>query len=733
MRRVAIRFRSARLLTALLSVVAPVSVAGSQAVRWTTDAAALQEETGQSLWRWLAAQPCRAVPWRMPTAGGAASVAAAAMPARDYIRRIVGVLPPSIVSTIQTRRTVYEDVNIRVELVTISSRMPGATVVGYLGMPRQRTEGGSPAALLLHGAYSRPGEAFGWRSKDAPAITLDGTGLSGIGAALLRRGFVVFAPIISDDYQFNQSLPWLELENLGATLRANTGHGNALMLAMTQLITSVDFLKDAASTSVSVVGWEEGAFLAALTAALDPRVDAVVRLSPPRDTRLMRMTPAGLRVGAPFTNLDCVVTEVVQSALVFPRPLLYASAADDPMDARNRQFVSAFVADTIRTLANLSRAAFAVRRFGHAGQQMSESVATWIAEHVSAPAVINDSPNPLPASDVRYAYDELAAYRLGIYTVVGQSGRCSAFDAHVDITDKDALERTAQTYRRAVEDSLGVDLSRPRSPIVVVRERVTFDAPYTLEWLWLRSKDGQIELGGLLATPQGRVKSRLPAVLSFDGNYGVGQVFGLPPTGRTEYLGAYGDYLARHGVVVFVPARPSWEPRGLGALLMWRHASRTREDWVLNYYALALDFLLTEPAVDSSDVVAYGISEAAYAALYLTAFDARVTGLVFSDPFVLADSYFRDPTNAGSGVWQYDVCNSVDLVMRYLVVPRRFTWEGDNSDLSRYRVDPLEGPSRIADTYRAVGAADAFRFRRHLGDHVTKIEELFRDMPFRQR
>jgi hypothetical protein len=250
-----------------------------------------------------------------------------------------------------------------------------------------------------------------------------------------------------------------------------------------------------------------------------------------------------------------------------------------------------------------------------------------------------------------------------------------------------------------------------------------------LEWLLLQSSGEARQIGGLLATPLEGL--RHSAVVSFDGNFSVSEPFGLPPRGRTEYLGAYADELAKAGAIVFVPYRSVFVSRGGSVLLPARNSKTSRLEFELDIARSAVDLLLSEPTVDRTDLIAYGISEAGYTALYSAALDERFTGLMFSNPIHSNASYFALAGSVNSGGWLTQLCSTADVVMKYLIAPRRFTWEGDLTNLSTFDETPLSFANGIADVYRAIGEPDAFHYRRHLSGHETHVRE-FRDvLPFK--
>lgn len=722
------RARCQALAVAAVVAFASAATASAQAVRYTIDDAAFQEQLSAPAWDFIARQPCARIPWN-GTHSAAASIR------RDILDRI-GIIPPAApVFSIQSRKPIYQDAQFTVELVQATGRLPNVPILGYLAQPTNAPPN-SPTAIVLQGANSVPEQAFGWVPTGAGDFGLVNPPFAGIANALIARSFAVFVPFIDDDYEFAPILPWIELDNFGFTYRSEINTGGTLSLVVPQIMAAVDFMRalyPASTGGVAMLGWEEGAFLAGITAAVDPRVGAVVKFMPPRDSRAMRATVAGTRVNAPFSQYDCVVGDVQQAALIAPRPLLYAYADDDATLFRSARFVTRAVSDSVAAQYG-GRSTFEIRHLAKGGSALTNSVAQWLGTRMapSFPPVAG-SVSLLQPDALVYPEAKIALIKRALILFVGNLGVCREIPANVSVLDSVAFRQSADLLRDRVRNELRM---RPPSPTrqagIILRQTLRDGPEYKLEWLYIKGDGESGDFGGLLATPVGR-PVRVGAVLSFDGNYGVSQVFGLPPQGNTPYLGAYGDILARSGYVVFAPFRPTFIARGAPAIFRARGASMTRLQFTVGLYSRALDVLLAEPSVDSNNVIAYGISEAAYAALYTTAFDQRLTGLVFSNPLVSNNAYFSDPTTARAGVWQTEMCTTADDVMKYLIAPRPFTWEGDNTDLAHFNEPPLSFPREILRIYQQIGVPRNFNFRRHLSGHETHIREIWDILPFGRR
>jgi hypothetical protein len=262
----------------------------------------------------------------------------------------------------------------------------------------------------------------------------------------------------------------------------------------------------------------------------------------------------------------------------------------------------------------------------------------------------------------------------------------------------------------------------PEQPVVVTERQLVRSLPdYTLEWVRFRARFTDIEVGGYLATPNDREEGA-PAVLSLDGNYDQGWLYGLKPA-PFVYLNQYGDALARSGYVVFSPYMPSTLADGWGALLGAKTGYRQNLwSYLVPLYMSGIDLLRSEPAVDKDRIAVYGISFAGYAALLTAAMDERIAAVVYSNPFegpgpqLTVDGAYFMPN-----IWKAEPCRfTARLYDGSLIAPRAFIWENGirDSNVPR-RLDPQDGdaPARL---YTRLGIAERFKLARHDGGHETR-------------
>ncbi|MBK9091439.1 MAG: dienelactone hydrolase family protein [Anaerolineae bacterium] len=237
---------------------------------------------------------------------------------------------------------------------------------------------------------------------------------------------------------------------------------------------------------------------------------------------------------------------------------------------------------------------------------------------------------------------------------------------------------------------------------------------YTLEWVRFKGRFPDMELGGYLATPINGPE-KMPAVLSFDGNYGLNRPFGLEAE-LQPYLNAYADQLARAGYIIFVPYVNSGLVDPWAAVIEAKSAGRrTIWNYLAPLYMSGVDYLLGLPNVDPARVTAYGISYGGVAALVTTVVDKRVSALVYSNPLEELTLFSADPIAARSPVWQTSLCRYFDQMRSLLVAPRWFIWENGELDANQSSEYVTQIPDRVSSIYRAIGLSTRFRLARHSG------------------
>jgi dienelactone hydrolase len=650
---------------------------------------------------------------------------------REQLLARTGKMPQTPAGKLLERRQLFANDRYAIEWVRITSRLPGVSVSGYLARPRGM-ERRAPAVVVLHGAGVPPYRIFGWRlSGDEQQVGYPDTSpLGTVGVTLAESGYTVFAPLLHDGSEdfpnYFPYLPWFDVSRWGAILNMKVG-GDGHGLLVPQVMAAIDFLQQdsqVASDQIALMGWAEGAHVAGITAALDERVAATVWLGPPVDKRALLSDSQQIPFEAPFTMLSCSFGQAELAALIAPRPLLFSYSTSDPTFARQEAHVSDGVYAKISTVYEKLRFTDYISRSVSAEQSTAvERVPLqWLNRVFKYQARAIPAGAQLPPSPVGWSYPQQAQdqqrQEIGVY--LAGLGPCPTVTAQPDFSSLAAFQKSVEPLRQQVIADVAGELLPERPIVMLERKTVRRSANYLLEWVRFKGRFPDMELAGYLATPS-NAQGRLPAVLSFDGNYGLNYPFGIERE-QQPYLNAYGDSLARSGYIVFAPYMPSaWADRWGSVLSAKTGDRRTVWSYLLPLYMSGVDFLLAQTNVDPGKIAAYGISYAGVATLLTTAVDSRVAVLVYANPLSRFALVSADPAFAMSPIWQTELCPYVDGIIRPLLIsPRPFIWENGRLDANRWQWYETESADAVSRVYKAIGYPGRFILIRHDGGHETR-------------
>ena len=699
------------------------------------DSQEMQDSLAMPFWRALAGVPCRreGLDTRNSSARELLSTTATL---RARLSRDVGGLM-QVAGTELSRQMVYRGPRYTIERVVIGDRVPGASSFAFLARPAVEGTRSAPV-VLLHGSGTLPQEAFGWDLNGAYPLPTQfgGTSFRGSAIELVEAGYTVFVPWLEDDDQdsYWPRLQWEDLEGNGAMLRAKSNGVGAYFLLLNQVAGGIDFLSylpDVDMSKLSVIGWSEGAQIAAVTAAFDSRISAVVRLAAPLDRAALRATVQGVFGEAVFTHVDCAFGDPEMAALIAPRPLLYAYSTKDQSVSRFDGFISSRVVATIRQIySDLGQPRqFAVQADTDWTGANMRRVRTWLDSAIKFEPreVAATIVRPAPPEGERYRSQFIDSTRAQRRQYIARLGPCVSPSVSPNFESVAAFESSVEPLRRRLAAVLRIPRA-PRNPSLrlVRRDTVLRQARYTLEYVELQSARTSLPLSGLLATPIANVGQSAPVVISVDGNYGLAGPFGLNGRENVPYLNAYADDLASNGTVVFAPFIPKDFPEIAAAELRARDPNGpTSWSYVVPLFSAAVDFVLSLPQVDSARVGIWGISYAAYPALFTAALDRRISTLLYSNPVTTADVLFSDPDGAGLAGWFGEICSVIDPTLTYLIAPRRMIRENGARDDNGYERYSLESVDKIRQVYDQLGLGYQFEFFRHTGGHETRPRTIF--------
>ncbi|MGH7618427.1 MAG: hypothetical protein ACREPM_14500 [Gemmatimonadaceae bacterium] len=663
---------------------------------------------------WAATAPC--LTYDGPVRGDAES----RMIQRAWIRNRVRPFGFPVEDSLELEEIRASSPQLVIKYTRIESRTTGVQVPAYIiepAVPRPD----SSAVLLLHGTRTSFEQAIGWNF-DAGQARQSTSAIVGMAITLAQSGFRVLVPWVEDERLYSYTPPWGELSRLAGPLAAQRA-GDGLSVLMANLEGMIDYLAASGARRIGVVGDREGAALSLILGALDERVGAVASLLPPLDRPALRADVSELIKWPPYTQSECALNDPLLASAIAPKPLLYiwnqADSEHVPLVARwgsrdidaaiRRIYAEAGAADRLQ----ITEAPTSIRT--------QWVLARWMRTALGLPPIADavDGRVPGPSRLDRYPVDALADVRIHWSAPFVQAAQLDFLSLRPDFSSAPAYKRSVAPARSAAWRILTGEPEMPEPAArILERDTVTTNAEFTLERLVLEWPRGRMRFQAMFAMPR-RTQGAVPLVFSTDETLGANELFGLPPTGTTEYLGAYGVTLARSGYAVFAPIL---EPEVTNVVppLMRSRNPNTPGSWslFLPLYRSALGTALSMPRIDTSRVAVYGISFAGYAALAIGALDDRIKTLVYSNPGNVYRQMLEDGNN-NFATWIWDGHAVWDALEQYLVWPRRFIREVEDSP--RYEERTLQRVDEIRSLYEKLGTGSRFRYIAQPGGHVTKV------------
>jgi dienelactone hydrolase len=694
------------------------------------DTPVFRADADLTLWRFIAGAPCKAHGWS-PDMSSAPAFDSSLAPLRRLLSEHVGAVPALPAGRVLDRKTLYDGPTYTIQFIELESRLKGVVQYGYLATPKGRLARKGPAVIVVHGSGTLPQQVFGWTFNQEGDLVAhrDSVPIIGLGITLVEAGYTVFAPWIDDNNLLAPYFPWLDLDMWGSTLRKKTGQGGAYTFIVAELMGVIDFLQGLESVDrrVAITGWnEDGAQIASVMGAVDPRISAVVR-SPPIDWPAFRRSNIGSRIGAGFAQMDCALGDVELAAMLAPKPLLFAYSTDGNVYLAHQGYVSNGILQRIQDEYKVFGAAGSARQVISAKESKNPlgdvqvSAVRWLdttfkhhpkdAKHTGAVpqlAVVPDYPQSLTS----YISSTVSAYEATL-------GTCGPVRFRQNFSSPDAYHHAVVETRPFIARAAGFSLPQPGQRIDTLDRHVVLDTThYTLEYLRLRVRSTGVEIRGLMATPKGALKP-MPGVLSIDGNSALKEPFGLIIR-PAPYLNGYADRLVRQGMVVFSVYMSSWFQQGASAALMGRDPTGSRTGWsfLVPYYSAAIDVLWDHPGIDRTRIASYGISYAGVASLVIGSMDDRISTVVYSNIPVDQRELFTTGAGALVPMWWIDLCSGLDIQFK-MIAPRRLIWEAGEDPAFENRYWNVV--QDVRDVYESLGLGDRFTFVRHGGGHETGL------------
>jgi dienelactone hydrolase len=707
------------LLAALATLSAPIA-GPAQSVRENLDAADQRRRRLLPLLAVANASPCRRregiAEWREGSVAGT----------RAGLRRQLRPMDRHRGGEILRRDRRVEVAGVTVDFVQFRSRAGEVAVPGYLLRPpvARRLKRG---ALLIHGTRTPFEEALGWNFGVAQGLISTGNSpIHGLAVTLAASGFDVLVPFVDDELPAGGLEPWSSLARVGSAI-ALRGEGGSQSILLGNLLGGLDLLEDQGAGAVGVVGDAEGASLAMLLGSLDNRVVAIASLMPALDRRALRSDLAELLRWPTYTQIECAIDDPTVARALASQSVLFAVAQTDTrMMEYRRRFGGEDVEAEVRREHALGGGTPVAFRAYPTTDVLQRSLAAWLTASLGALPTTATSGNQVPvlrrSSRDAYPIEAIAQYRRAIARATFDDSRTPVLAVAPSLETEPIFLKSVAATRSAVWRELtGGRPSVEAAAIVTERDTIPVAASYVLERVVLRWPATGARLEAMVATPR-EAPRPLPLVFSTDATLGANELFGLPPLGRTTYLGAYGDVLARAGFMVVAPIIEPEVPNLLTPLMRARDAS-SPGGWsiLLPMYRSVLGAAFTLASVDTGRVIAYGISFGGYAALAIAALDDRVTELVFANPADVHEFLFAAP-DLEHAPWLLDGAAVWDVMERYLIFPKRFLRESESTD--RYERTAFQRPREVESLYRLLGRGDRFRFIAQPVGHRTYIEHI---------
>jgi dienelactone hydrolase len=632
---------------------------------------------------------------------------------RDETSRAIGEwlgpLLPSQKGAVISTRVLAQSGGALFSEILVATGIGGTPVPGYMLQPTDRGIVG--VAVLLHGSGTLPQQWFGLRFDGEGGVVTRGDSLpmTSLGTRLAEAGFVVVAPVIGTQPEYDRKLPWLDLSLIGEVLRRENVRSSVASVLLSEAAGFVDagLSVTGEGAPVVVVGWKEGAMLAALLASRDNRISAIGRLESPFNRRAFRLGSGVLR-DASFLHAECWLSDAAQASITPKTKIFYSPASDDPDEIVRRAY------DAPSIVAELSAAS---RDRAQPIRILPEGSSSEVPNRLTQALVEAIGVTPDSASLIRVRVN--ASYKFPSDNVTERTNILGSFIGLLPscivprgLSPNSSGAISSRQFGVATELRADVALEPAK---VLSRERVDSTDGYVL---W-RVTFGAERYIALVAEPTAVAVNARPALLSFNGTDDLNDLFEDGQVGRaTPYLNGYAASFAKRGYVVVVPLMATWYPEILSSVSYARTPGRL-SSWplLLAPYYRAIAYMLGRGDVDTKRIAAYGISYGGAAALLATAASPEISALVYSDVPV----NFREEFDRSSGVftnsWLAAACPFIDAA--FLAIPsRRFVWEaGEDPNMLNVNIELVE---QMRALYASLGEQGRFTFIRHSGGHETR-------------
>jgi len=251
-------------------------------------------------------------------------------------------------------------------------------------------------------------------------------------------------------------------------------------------------------------------------------------------------------------------------------------------------------------------------------------------------------------------------------------------------------------------------------------EKQTRDG-YEITRVEFHDRPGHITTG-LLAKPLSPKAARLPAVLCLHGHGGSSAACFDP---QSMYF--FGDVFAQKGYIVFAVDIDHEYLEDVSPFISFQRLPRKakfplmgQRVWMVK---AAIDFLETDPQVDSSRIAAMGLSNGSVTTMFAAAYDQRIKLAVASGSLVMSDRMWHSNLVHCRCQYIYKLDGALEYYDIFsLIAPRPLLIQNGEGD----PIFPIDSArqafSFIEKAYASAGAPDKAVMDVHNGKHEFRIE-----------
>ena len=638
--------------------------------------------------------------------------------ARNELRRLIGAID-TFLPMKPTREEIGRLGAIRVSLVEwpvlpIGSAPPtrgsaGALVRQFGILLEPDATQSRPAVIALADADQSAADIAGLSSRISPGKQL--------ARRLAERGYVVYAPFFTRRRAFSE--PWTDDRSWLLRLAYQTGH-HLIGSEVQQVAAARDYLASLPAvdkTRIAIAGSGQGAMLALYAAAIEPRF-------------------AAAWIGGYFGERDRLPEEP-EDRIVWGITR-YGDAGLASLAAPCRLLLEDGSPGADREFGRIAGTHARLLKEGSGFDELDQTLRNTRSKVEAGGTLTLDADRIAQIANAQFSGWQAWYRNSALEAYATREAAWQPDTSSIENFRRWAKPKMEEYWDRIGRYPAGAGPLDPRSVKVYDNDEVT---AYRLS---VRLYDG-IHAYGILAIPK-KIKpgEKRPLVFVQHGQGGTPEnALGIEPNQKADAVySRFGLALLRRGYLVFAPMISTQTTTGRDRIS--RRAQilgRSTIGIEVRKFGRVLDFLSTQPFVDSSRFAFYGLSYGGYTALWSGPVEPRFKVVVSSGHFNDWDVKTSDITQGTSFLFYGSVLDmfSFNLLPRFshseiamLIAPRPFMIEAGAKDgviIAPRRFADLE-MSRVEELYRRLGIPEKGRVARFDGPHQVNGVEAY---PFLDR